>query len=102
MSFTVANASNSSNQKIPPISISTEPIAVSITLCNDSSEHYCETPNTYQAYFGFDDFGLNIPDFHPDNSLLKYRYLFLDFSLYSHRKRNQNGRNRRARVGRWG
>lgn len=32
MSFTVANASNSSNQNIPPIIISREPSAVIITL----------------------------------------------------------------------
>lgn len=37
--------------------------------------HHCETPNAYQAYFGFDDFGLNIPDFQ------KNGYLFWDFFL---------------------
>lgn len=72
MSSTVSNVQNSSNQNVPPI-ISTEPRAVIITLYNDSSVHHCETPSTYQAYFGFDDFGLNIPDFQ------KNGYLFLDF-----------------------
>lgn len=90
MSFTVSNASNSSNQNIPPIIISTEPSAVIITLCNDSSSHHCETPNTYQAYFGFDDFGLSIPDFHPDNTLLKNANLFLDFfSVQSQKKKSK-------------
>ena len=28
----------------------------------------------YQAYFGSDDFSLNIPNLHPDNTLLKNGY----------------------------
>lgn len=57
----------------------------------------------YQAYFGSHDFSFNIPDLHPNNMLIQSKYLpvcsliFLSLAI----EKNQNGKNKRTRIGRW-